>query len=513
MKSFWKKGVLDWRRDNPSGALTKEHVASILQRVLKHIKPEIICHGFRANGLYPWNPDAVDYSKCLGKNKKSTHVDVPRVENKQINENCVIRFLDFEKIVGQEKIGIFQNINTEDDNIDDENFLILYQLYKKFTKNSNKQNVVPDSVPDVNPVTVQEEVEAETSRIIEDTEYFDISNIPIIFSTSPGIGIDLQSTDIPHTPRSSVEVLTETIVGTEEFERISLDIDLIPDSIEFNNNDWNETADNESTLTMANVKKTEEIFATKYDETEKVQIESTNKNVINEDKEFIETYRTKKLLKIKNSPIIRGFLNWPATPERKGKSNKKQTEKLPFVLTSAEWQNIQIDKKQKKNQTELEKEERKRKRMEKSKTISVKNVKPKNKKQKTAKDTTNKICDNVDLKKKSPIKKTPIQEVTKQLFPIEDTKKVVVLSNIELPKFQEEDLNNILGELGLTLEKNPIQTFGLCFGCTNNLTKSNYGLQCLNCKRQYHVKCMKRLNLHQSNDNKFECLTCLTLHS
>jgi hypothetical protein len=53
MKSFWKKGVLDWRRDNRSGALTKEHVASILQRVLKHIKPEIICHGFGASGLYP----------------------------------------------------------------------------------------------------------------------------------------------------------------------------------------------------------------------------------------------------------------------------------------------------------------------------------------------------------------------------------------------------------------------------------------------------------------------------
>jgi hypothetical protein len=61
---------------------------------------------------------------------------------------------------------------------------------------------------------------------------------------------------------------------------------------------------------------------------------------------------------------------------------------------------------------------------------------PKNKKQKTAKDTTNKICDNVDLQKKSPIKKTPIQEVTKQLFPIEDAKKVVVLSNIELQNFR-----------------------------------------------------------------------------
>jgi hypothetical protein len=82
------------------------------------------------------------------------------------------------------------------------------------------------------------------------------------------------------------------------------------------------------------------------------------------------------------------------------------------------------------------KKERKRKRMEKSQKISVKNVKPKNEKQKTAKDTTNKICDNVDLQKKSPIKKTPIQEVTKQLFPIEDAKKVVVLSNIELQNFR-----------------------------------------------------------------------------
>jgi hypothetical protein len=66
------------------------------------------------------------------------------------------------------------------------------------------------------------------------------------------------------------------------------------------------------------------------DETEKVQIESTNKNVINKDKEFIEIYRTEELLKIKNSPIIKGFLNWPATPERKGKSNKKQNRKIAF---------------------------------------------------------------------------------------------------------------------------------------------------------------------------------------
>jgi hypothetical protein len=73
-------------------------MASILQRVLKHIKPAIICHGFRASGLDPWNPDAVDYNKCLGKNKKSTHVDVPRVEKSKLTKTALFVFWILKKL-------------------------------------------------------------------------------------------------------------------------------------------------------------------------------------------------------------------------------------------------------------------------------------------------------------------------------------------------------------------------------------------------------------------------------
>nr|CAI5817826.1 unnamed protein product [Callosobruchus analis] len=65
LKSYWKKGVLEWRRKHYSEALTQERVAPILKTVIEnYIKPDIIRHGFRATGLFPWNTDVIDYSKC-----------------------------------------------------------------------------------------------------------------------------------------------------------------------------------------------------------------------------------------------------------------------------------------------------------------------------------------------------------------------------------------------------------------------------------------------------------------
>ena len=45
----------------------KEHFAPVLKIVIEKVsKSETIKNGFRATGLYPWNPDAIDFSKCLG---------------------------------------------------------------------------------------------------------------------------------------------------------------------------------------------------------------------------------------------------------------------------------------------------------------------------------------------------------------------------------------------------------------------------------------------------------------
>ncbi|KAJ8974706.1 hypothetical protein NQ317_018507 [Molorchus minor] len=67
LKSYWKQGVLQWRRENPYCQLGKCHFAPILENALKHMKPETIINGFRACGLWPWCPNGLDFSKCLGK--------------------------------------------------------------------------------------------------------------------------------------------------------------------------------------------------------------------------------------------------------------------------------------------------------------------------------------------------------------------------------------------------------------------------------------------------------------
>lgn len=71
IKSFWKSAILDWRRTNPTNEINKENFAVILKTVVDKFRqtPETIQNGFRACGLYPWDKNAIDYSKCLGKRK------------------------------------------------------------------------------------------------------------------------------------------------------------------------------------------------------------------------------------------------------------------------------------------------------------------------------------------------------------------------------------------------------------------------------------------------------------
>ena len=67
MKNGWRKAVSEWKRGHPLETLTKEHFASVLKFVVEKVsKSETIKNGFRATGLYPWNPDAIHFSKCLG---------------------------------------------------------------------------------------------------------------------------------------------------------------------------------------------------------------------------------------------------------------------------------------------------------------------------------------------------------------------------------------------------------------------------------------------------------------
>lgn len=96
LKAAWSKGLLIWRREHPQEALTKLQIAPILKVALEKDMIQTLKNGFRATGLHPFNPDAVNYSKCKGHQEKSVLDVSVQGPEKSIN------LKDFRRIVGDD---------------------------------------------------------------------------------------------------------------------------------------------------------------------------------------------------------------------------------------------------------------------------------------------------------------------------------------------------------------------------------------------------------------------------
>jgi hypothetical protein len=69
IKIFWQRAVKKWRRE----VLNEVQIALFLKEVTESsTKPESLAKGFKACGLYPLNPNALDYSKCLQTSASAT---------------------------------------------------------------------------------------------------------------------------------------------------------------------------------------------------------------------------------------------------------------------------------------------------------------------------------------------------------------------------------------------------------------------------------------------------------
>lgn len=77
IKASWRKTVIQFYLENPGEMENKANIASLLKNVVDSLKAETLKNGFGRRGLYPFNPDAVDYTKCLA----STTVNKDSVQN------------------------------------------------------------------------------------------------------------------------------------------------------------------------------------------------------------------------------------------------------------------------------------------------------------------------------------------------------------------------------------------------------------------------------------------------
>lgn len=81
LKSEWQTTVQEWQmcEENINQVLTRAKFCLLLKKILaKYNLPQTIQNGFRKCGLFPFNPDAVDYTKCvqnLLEELQETHTD------------------------------------------------------------------------------------------------------------------------------------------------------------------------------------------------------------------------------------------------------------------------------------------------------------------------------------------------------------------------------------------------------------------------------------------------------
>lgn len=186
LKMAWKMQVLKWRRENPYCQITKDNFAPILKEAIGSLKAEVISNGFRACGLYPWNVEAIDFSKCLGKNR------VLGDKFKTISSYDKITFEEFADAVGEQKLqelyACSDYINNVENKSDDFNALL--RVYNKFFMASTNQNKIIDDIPNqlenitLNNNTIdEEEVIMELvpdDNIIPSVSKEDIMNMPIL---------------------------------------------------------------------------------------------------------------------------------------------------------------------------------------------------------------------------------------------------------------------------------------------------------------------------------------------
>ncbi|CAH2101986.1 unnamed protein product [Euphydryas editha] len=150
LKVGWRKTLRKWQNEHNNQGVTKLNFAPVLnEAVMMSLKPEILVNGFKACGLYPFNPDAINYNKCLG----ATSNNVARQNKRPISDLTTINYSTFKKIIGPSINADFENRHRNMPHQEvTEHLDILYQLWKAFhdaetTKNTDHEVDLPVVTP------------------------------------------------------------------------------------------------------------------------------------------------------------------------------------------------------------------------------------------------------------------------------------------------------------------------------------------------------------------------------
>lgn len=143
LKAGWKQHVREWKFNNDQAYndVVKSNFAPLLAEVFKvKSTPIIIQNGFRACGLYPFDSDNVDYTKCIkSRQTPQTEHTTSSVERIETFEEKCLRFVGSK--IGQETLMKFKQSGEIWEG--EERSKDLYQVWKSISEINPQEPVQP----------------------------------------------------------------------------------------------------------------------------------------------------------------------------------------------------------------------------------------------------------------------------------------------------------------------------------------------------------------------------------
>ncbi|XP_050293612.1 uncharacterized protein LOC126734122 [Anthonomus grandis grandis] len=323
LKTFWKYGVLSWRRENPYCQLGKHHFAPILDKALKNLKGEAIVNGFKSSGLFPWNPESIDYSKCLGKKQR----EIEHLE--EIKTDKKIDYDLFCKMLNTDLLQKLETGKAVENHKNCKYFDILRNIYSKL-KPSSALNI---SIVENSLIEVEQEIneyEIGVAEIEENVQYLEeeILSMSVVFEIA-------------------------RMDNNDEFPESD---EILEDKYDDHDEDGQST--NLENIKIKSPKKTESKISNEdvYTPKKKKPKLIISQNIIlkSANDSVLETHKSDDNVDpVPNELNIAHYLEKPKTPERSGKRTSTRTS---FVLISSDYKKSL----QEKEEIKIEKEKKKK---------------------------------------------------------------------------------------------------------------------------------------------------------
>lgn len=148
LKQKWKTLVRNLRIENEGNDIQKHQVPSLLSRIINEVDfTATIKSGFKTCGLYPFDENAVNYTKCIQENKQHGGTNTQREISEPARDTITHR-LYVESKIDPDTLRRFEE--TRISNAiwqDDERHAALYDLWTKIVDDETEQptNNAPDS--------------------------------------------------------------------------------------------------------------------------------------------------------------------------------------------------------------------------------------------------------------------------------------------------------------------------------------------------------------------------------